>query len=130
MKNDARPINVGISDLMIFKFPITAISSITHRIAGVALFVGIAFALYALELSLGSEAGFQELKLMMTSPFGKVVTWGILSALAFHFVAGIKHLMMDMGIGETLEGGITAARMVFVLSIILIALAGVWVFQP
>ena len=127
MKKDTRPINVGITDLMVFKFPITAIVSITHRIAGVVLFVGIAFALYALQISLDSEAGFAELQSMMNSPLGKFITWGLLSGLAYHFVAGIKHLLMDLGVGETLEGGIFAARVVVLFSVVLILLAAFWV---
>ncbi len=129
VKKDTRPINVGIADIMIyfFRWPITALVSITHRVAGVVLFAGVAFALYALEQSLTSEAAFNELKGMMTSPLGKFITWGLLSALAFHFVAGIKHLIMDTGVGETLEGGIFGGRVTILFSVILILLAGLWV---
>jgi succinate dehydrogenase / fumarate reductase, cytochrome b subunit len=127
VKQNSRPINVGIGDLMSFKWPITALTSITHRVAGVVLFIGIAFMLYALDLSLSSEEGFISLKAMMTSPLGKLVTWGLLSALAYHFVAGIKHLVMDMGVGETLEGGQFAAKLTIFFSAALIALAAIWV---
>ena len=127
MKQNSRPINVGIGDLLSFKWPITAISSITHRVAGVVLFIGVAFMLYALDLSLSSEQGFISLKEMMISPLGKVITWGLLSALGYHFVAGIKHLLMDMGVGETLEGAQFAAKTTLFFSAILIALAAVWV---
>ncbi len=128
VKNDTRPINVGISDLLfVFKWPLPALTSIAHRISGVVLFVGIAFALYALDVSLASDAGFGELKEMMASPFSKFVIWGLLSALAFHFVAGIKHLLLDMGVGETLEGAAYASKVVIVLSAILIFLAAAWV---
>ncbi|MEL0065487.1 MAG: succinate dehydrogenase, cytochrome b556 subunit, partial [Gammaproteobacteria bacterium] len=48
---------------------------------------------------------------------------------AYHFVAGIKHLIMDMGIGETLEGGQFAAKTTLFFAAILIALAAVWVIQ-
>ena len=130
MKKDSRPINVGIFDLMIFKWPFAAIASITHRIAGVALMVVIGIGLYALELSLSSEAEFNELKMMMASPLGKIVFWGSLSALVYHFVAGVKHMIVDFGVGETLEGVLFAARTVVLVSIILIVLAGVWIFQP
>ncbi|MBO6555671.1 MAG: succinate dehydrogenase, cytochrome b556 subunit [Pseudomonadales bacterium] len=110
-----------------FAWPITAIASITHRIAGVVLFVGIGFGLFALQVSLSSETGFEGLKSMITSPLGKFITWGLLSALAYHFVAGIKHLIMDTGVGETLEGGIFAARASLFFSALLIALAALWV---
>lgn len=127
MKDNSRPINVGISEMMVFRWPITAIASITHRVAGVALFVGVGFGLFALDMSLSSEAEFEMLKGMLVTPFGKFVTWGLLAALAYHFVAGIKHLLMDMGMGETLEGGKFAAQLTIFFSAILIALAGLWV---
>ncbi len=130
MEKDNRPINVGIFDLLIFKWPFAAIVSITHRIAGVALMVVIGIGLYALELSLSSEAEFNELKMMIASPLVKIVIWGSLSVLAYHFVAGVKHLIVDFGVGETLEGSLFAARTVVLVSIILIVLAGIWVFQP
>jgi succinate dehydrogenase / fumarate reductase cytochrome b subunit len=114
---------------MSFRWPITAIASITHRVAGAVLFVGIAFLLFALDISLSSEAGFETLKAAMTSPLGMFITWGLLAALAYHFVAGIKHLIMDMGIGETLEGGQFAAKTTLFFAAILIALAAVWVIQ-
>ena len=53
---------------------------------------------------------------------------GILSALLYHLVAGIKHLLMDMGIGEELKSGRLAAKLTLVISVILIVLAGVWVW--
>jgi succinate dehydrogenase / fumarate reductase cytochrome b subunit len=127
VKHNSRPINVGIGDLASFKWPITALSSITHRVAGVVLFIGVAFMLYALDLSLSSEEGFISLKEMMVSPVGKIITWGLLSALAYHFVAGIKHLLMDMGVGETLEGAQFAAKLTLLFSAALIALAAIWV---
>ncbi len=127
MKENSRPINVGIGDLMSFRWPITALASITHRVAGVVLFIGVGFGLFALDMSLTSEAGFGTLQAMMTSPLGKFITWGLLSALAYHFVAGIKHLVMDTGVGETLEGAQFAAKLTIFFSIILIALAALWV---
>lgn len=127
MKQNSRPINVGMGDLMAFRWPLTAVASITHRIAGAVLFVGVAFMLYALQVSLSGEEGFEALKTMITSPLGKFITWGILSALAYHLVAGIKHFFMDMGMGETLEGGKFAAQLTLFFSAILIALAAIWV---
>ena len=127
MKNDHRPINVNPSDLFAFAWPISALASITHRIAGVVLFVGIAFGLYALDLSLGSAQGFETLHMMMKSPLGMFVTWGLLSALAYHFVAGMKHLLLDLEFGDTIEGSRFAARATLLVSAILILLAGLWV---
>lgn len=120
-----RPVNL---DLRTIKLPVTAYTSILHRISGVILFLGLAIMLYALGKSLGSEEGFGEVKACLTSPLAKFVTWGLLSALLYHLVAGVRHLTMDMGIGETLEGGKLGSKIVIVISVVLIVLVGVWVW--
>ncbi|HBM49256.1 MAG TPA: succinate dehydrogenase, cytochrome b556 subunit [Marinobacter sp.] len=65
---------------------------------------------------------------MLDSFLAKLIIWGILSALLYHLVAGIKHLLMDAGIAEELESGRLAAKITLVVSIVLIILAGVWVW--
>lgn len=42
---------------------------------------------------------------MPDQSLAKLVIWGLLSALLYHLVAGVRHLVMDAGVGETLEGG-------------------------
>ena len=123
--NQNRPVNL---DLTTIKFPLPALTSITHRIAGVVLFVGVVFLLCALSCSLESEQSFNEIKTAMTTGFGSFITWGLLSALGYHFVAGVKHLIMDMGIGETKEGGQTLAILTILLGGATVVLAGVWVW--
>lgn len=123
--NSQRPVNL---DLRTIKLPVTAYTSILHRISGVILFLGIAIMLYALGKSLGSEEGFGEVKAWLTSPLAKFVIWGLLSALLYHLVAGLRHLIMDMGIGETLEGGKLGSKIVLAISVVLIVLAGVWIW--
>lgn len=120
-----RPKNL---DLTTITLPLPAYASILHRVSGFALFAGVAFLLYALSVSLKSEEGFNAIKGVMTSGFGGLITWALLSALAYHFVAGIKHLLMDMGLGETKEGGKIAAILTLVFAGALIVLAGVWVW--
>ena len=127
MKRDQRPINVGIGDLLQFRWPVIALASISHRIAGVVLFVGLAVLLYALEVSLSSEAGFETVKTWMNSAAGKVITWGLLSALAYHFVAGVKHLILDSSDAESLLAATWAARITLAVSAILMGLAAYWV---
>jgi succinate dehydrogenase / fumarate reductase cytochrome b subunit len=65
---------------------------------------------------------------MLSSPVAKLILWAVLAGLIYHSVAGVKHLVMDMGYGETFEGGVLGSRITFVVSAILIALAGVWVW--
>ncbi|MCS2608861.1 succinate dehydrogenase, cytochrome b556 subunit [Halomonas dongshanensis] len=124
--NSKRPVNL---DLTTIHFPLPALTSITHRITGVILFVGLIFAFWALSKSLSSPAGFETVSdVLANNILAKLVAWGLLSALAFHFVAGIKHLLMDADIGVTLEGSVKKAQITVVVSAVLIILAGVWVW--
>ena len=84
--------------------------------------------MYGLDLSLSGEDGFARVSELLDSFLAKLIIWGILSALLYHLVAGIKHLLMDMGIAEELESGRLAAKITVVVSIVLIILAGVWVW--
>jgi len=123
--NDKRPVNL---DLTTIKFPVPALASISHRIAGVALFVAVPILLWMLDRSLASPESFAEMKELLDTGLARFVLWGILAALAYHFVAGIKHLIMDWGIGETLEGGRRFAFAGFAIAGVLMVLAGVWVW--
>lgn len=124
MKNN-RPVNLDLSTI---KFPITAIVSITHRISGVILLAGVLILLAMLDMSLSSEETFNDLKEILASPLAKIILWGVLSALAYHFVAGVRHLIMDLGIGESLEGGRLGAKLAIFIAIVLIACAGIWIW--
>ena len=124
--NDKRPVNL---DIRTIQLPIPAYVSILHRVSGVALFAVAGLLLWMLDLSLRSEESFASLKLILASGWCKLVVWAMLSAVAYHLVAGIRHLIMDMGVGETLEGGVLGARLVLVFTAILIALAGVWIWR-
>ncbi|OZG71254.1 succinate dehydrogenase, cytochrome b556 subunit [Hahella sp. CCB-MM4] len=123
--NSKRPVNL---DLTKFHFPLPAITSILHRISGVIIFVSMAFLLWGLDMSLESEQSFNSLLAVLNGFFAKLILWGILAALAYHFVAGIKHLVMDAGIGEDLESARLFAKLVIAAAVVLIVLAGVWVW--
>ena len=72
--------------------------------------------LWALDMSLASEASFNDLAAILGSPLARFTAWGIVSVLTYHALAGIKHLIMDAGVGETMRGGIIGARIVFTLA--------------
>ncbi|MCO7223451.1 succinate dehydrogenase, cytochrome b556 subunit [Pleionea sp. CnH1-48] len=120
-----RPVNLN---LLSIRFPVTAISSILHRISGVVLFIGVPVLLWLLGLSLESQTGFEKASAFISAGFGKFLFWAILTALAYHIIAGIRHLLMDAGIGETLSGGMNGARAVLVLGVIAAVLLGVWLW--
>ena len=124
--NDKRPVNLDIGSI---RLPITAYVSILHRISGVVLLVLAGVGLWMLDVSLGSEAGFAALQEALASFWVKLVLWALVAALAYHLTAGIRHLVMDLGIGETLRGGVLGARLVLVISVVLTILAGVWLWR-
>ena len=123
--NDNRPVNLSLTA---FRWPITALVSITHRVTGVVLYVGILILLWMLRESLASEQSFNELRDLMLSPLCQLVLWATLAALAYHTVMGIRHLIMDFGIGESLQGGRRGAVIAVTVALVLILLAGVWVW--
>ena len=122
---DNRPVNLDIGTM---RLPITAWVSITHRASGVFLFVGMAVLIWALDASLKSPESFAALQEVLAGPLAKLVIWAVVSGLIYHSVAGVKHLIMDFGIGETMEGGVLGARIVIAVSVVLILLAGIWIW--
>jgi succinate dehydrogenase / fumarate reductase cytochrome b subunit len=123
--NDKRPVNLDIGTM---RLPITAWVSIAHRASGVFLFAGMAVLIWALDASLASPESFASLQECLGSPLVKLVIWAVVAGLIYHSVAGVKHLIADLGIGETMEGGVLGARIVIALSVVLILLAGVWIW--
>ncbi len=120
-----RPVNLDIGTI---KLPITSYVSILHRVSGVFLFAGTGLLLWLLASSLESAQGFAELQESLTSVVAKLAIWLVLAALIYHSVAGLRHLIMDFGIGEDLEGGVLGAKFTLVCSAILILLAGLWIW--
>ncbi len=121
-----RPVNL---DLATIRFPVTAIASILHRVSGVITFVAVGILLWLLGLSLSSEEGFQSASAIMSGFFVKFILWSILTALAYHAVGGIRHMLMDFGwLEETFEAGKRSANVSFAITVVLSLLAGVLVW--
>lgn len=96
--------------------PVTAVASILHRITGVVLFVGVFFLCYLLDRALTDAAGFEHAAAIVTAPFGKLGLWVILTSLAYHVVAGVRHLLLDFHVGESLTAGRVGAWISIVLT--------------
>lgn len=120
-----RPKNLN---LFTIRFPIPAIASILHRISGVVLFLAVPLALWALGYSLSSQSNFQALHEQMTSSCAKLLVYIILAPFIYHFVAGIRHLLMDVNLGITAKAGRLSANLALIISIILMALAGIYLW--
>lgn len=120
---DQRPVNLDIGTM---KLPITAYVSILHRVSGIALFGAIAVLLWMLDASLSSPESFAALQECMQAWWVKAIVWLIVAGLAYHTVMGVRHMIMDFGIGESLEGGRLGAKLALVIAIAAMVAAGVW----
>lgn len=125
MKRQQRPVNLN---LFTIHFPIPAIVSILHRITGVVLFLIIPLMLWGFYLSLSSPHDYDAMQQFMASAWMKFFIWILLSAFIYHLIAGIRHLLMDLGIAEELKSGKFSAKLTIIFSIILSILAGIWLW--
>lgn len=121
----SRPVNL---DLQTIRFPITAIASILHRVSGVITFVAVGILLWLLSLSLSSPVGYMKAVDIVDGWLFTFILWGILTALAYHIVGGVRHLLMDFGYFEELDTGATSAKVSFGVTAVLSLLAGVMVW--
>lgn len=85
--------------MTVWRWHITMISSIFHRVSGVALYVTAAFAvcwLLALSTSPHAFAGVQG---FILSPIGKLALIGAGAAAGYHLANGVRHMAWDLGHG-------------------------------
>lgn len=115
-------------DIAKMRFPITAITSIFHRVTGVLLFLFIPFLLYLLEASLASESSFDHIKQVMHSPEISILIWIILSAASYHLLAGVRHLLMDCGLWEHFKQAQVTAYLTLFLTVVCMVLLGAWLW--
>jgi len=123
--NKKRPVNLDIGTIQL---PVTAYVSILHRVSGVVLFGAVGLFLWILDSSLSSEESFNSIKVFMSTLTVQIIIWLSLAALIYHLVAGLRHLVMDYGYGETLSGGILGAKLVLTFSAVLMLMAGFWLW--
>ena len=89
--------------LTIYRPQLNSVLSILHRITGIMLIFGILLVVgWFLCLSLG-EISFQVYSWWLNTLIGKLIMFGSLCALWYHFFAGIRHLFWDLGIGFNLS---------------------------
>jgi len=111
-----RPVHLPLIRLFA-AMPVTAFASILHRLTGVLLFAGARFLCYLFDLALAGQAGFEQAAGILATPAGRVALWVILTALAFHFLAGVRHLLLDLHIGDSLAAGRAGAWLSLVLTL-------------
>lgn len=103
--------------------PVGAVTSILHRITGLFMAIGIPISVYLVDCSLQSPEKFAEvLALLMYWP-AKLGAMLMMWALAFHVLAGLRHLLSDFNIASTLYAARRSAWAVFAGSVVIAFLA-------
>ena len=114
MKNDHRPVNIN---LIKKKLPISALTSITHRLAGMYIFfITYPLSVFLFYLSISSSESFINLTniLINTIYISTFVAFSYL-VLWYHILTGVRHLIMDMHIGESLDASKYSSILVLLL---------------
>ena len=122
-----RPVDLPLPRLFA-AMPITATVSILHRATGIVLFIGSLFLFHLLQTALDGPSGFDEAEALAGAPLGKLALWLILSALAFHLFAGVRHLLMDFHVGDSSVGGRAGAWLALGLALAAALLLGAWLW--
>ena len=125
----------ALSDLPTYRLPAAGWVSILHRVSGALMFLLMPFIIWMFDTSLSSEFSYER----FTSAFGagigfvpgwfiKLVALALIWAYLHHFIAGVRHLYMNMTHSVTKEVGKSSATVTLVLSIALTVVLGAKLF--
>jgi len=119
MQNNNNPLS---PHLEIYKWQISSLLSIAHRIVGVINILAITLiCIWALSLFLGGNS-YEITELFLKSFFGKFIIVSLCWTFSFHILNEIRHLIWDMGYGFDLRvtkiTGVLAFFGSFVLTIL------------
>jgi succinate dehydrogenase / fumarate reductase cytochrome b subunit len=107
--HDRRPV---FFNLMQIQMPVGAITSITHRITGIILALGIPLDIYLLGMSLQGPQGYARAASLFGNFAFKLLALLFIWALAHHVLAGLRHLLSDIDIGSHLHPARSSAWIV------------------
>ena len=89
--------------LQIYRWHISSLVSISHRITGIINFVAfVLICLWASMLLLG-ETNYDSIEFLLNSIIGKFIILGLTWSFSFQILSEIRHLIMDMGYGFELR---------------------------
>ncbi len=83
--------------LQVYKLPLTALMSITHRITGASLAIGTLLVTAFFIAAASGEAQYDFVMSLATSTLGQVILFLWSAALYFHMCNGIRHMFFDVG---------------------------------
>ena len=112
--------------LQIYRWHVSSLLSITHRISGIInLFALILIFFWLLILSFG-ESNYETFLLMINSFFGKFILIGFTWSMCFQILSGIRHLVWDLGYGFEIKTANISGVIVIIFSFVLTIIF--WIF--
>ena len=105
--------------LQIYRWHISSLLSITHRISGIINLITLIFIFFWLLVLSFSESNYEIFLLMINSFIGKFILIGFSWSMSFHILSGIRHLVWDIGYGFEIKTANISGIVVIVFSLIL-----------
>ena len=99
VSSNRRPVFLNLAKI---QMPVGSLTSITHRVTGVLLAVGVPFCIYLFDLSLQGPLGYGQAISTLDNLWVKGMLIVLIWALAHHLLAGVRHLLSDIDIGSQL----------------------------
>jgi len=126
MTSSAKPVVRPLSPhLQVYRLPLAAVLSITHRITGVGLVLGMLLLTWWVASAAYGPEAYVTATNIIGSWVGLIVLFGFSVALFYHLSNGIRHLVWDTGrsfeIVDTQRGNILVLFSTAVLT------AGAWI---
>ena len=112
--------------LQIYRWHISSLLSITHRISGVINLIALILIFFWLVVLSFGESNYELLLLIINSFFGKFILIGFTWSMSFHLLSGIRHLIWDIGYGFEIKTANISGIIVIVFSLALTIL--LWLF--
>ena len=116
----------AITDLPTYRLPPAGWVSILHRVSGAIMFVLMPFIIWMFDTSISSEISFAKFSSAFTLGLGFVPGWfmklvalALIWAYLHHFIAGLRHLYMDINHAVSKEFGKSSALVILGLGSLL-----------
>ncbi|MEX8496542.1 MAG: succinate dehydrogenase, cytochrome b556 subunit [Leptothrix ochracea] len=125
-----RPVfrNINIFDLRHYRLPLAGIVSILHRVSGAMMFLLMPFIVWMFDTTLTSEVSFAQFSHAFEGFFVKLICFALTWAYLLHFIAGVRHLWMDLTHSVSKEQGQSSAIVTLALSLGLTVVLGAKLF--
>ena len=89
--------------IQIYKWHISSLVSISHRITGIINFIVITLICLMVSILVLGENYYEIINLFLSSNIGKFIVLGITWSFSFQALSEIRHLIMDLGYGFELK---------------------------